>query len=183
MELLELDPSTQSTLIYIRGNVLRKIINHSNCQLCTDVLIQNVNDTSTSSFLFHWKFFTWAYNANDDIFPHFNIGVHTSQTVDSSLVHQSKCSQEAFAIEYKGSKSKGLFNTILQWALWLLHTANDSVHYEDLFKSLHSWNERKLCYQIKLWSKTKKSKTFSFDKRERLTFFSKFSILWINVLF
>ena len=56
MELLELDPSTQSTLIYIRGNVLRKIINHSNCQLCTDVLILNVKDTSTSSFLLQMDF-------------------------------------------------------------------------------------------------------------------------------
>ncbi len=55
-ELVQMDPSTESTLVYIRGGIMRKILNHSNCSSCVDVLIQNTIERNTSSYLIQMDF-------------------------------------------------------------------------------------------------------------------------------
>jgi hypothetical protein len=56
MDLVEMDPSTQSTLVYIRGSIIRKILNHSNCPACINKLIQNVKETNTTAYLVQMDF-------------------------------------------------------------------------------------------------------------------------------
>ena len=48
--MLEMDESTSATLNYIRGSVLRKILNHTSCSECTDTLIQNVREKNLTKF-------------------------------------------------------------------------------------------------------------------------------------
>jgi len=50
VEPVPLDESTASTLNYIRGSVLRRILNHTSCSECTDTLIQNVKEKNSSKF-------------------------------------------------------------------------------------------------------------------------------------
>ena len=48
--MVALDESTASTLNYIRGSVLRKILNHTSCSECTDALIRNVRENNSTKF-------------------------------------------------------------------------------------------------------------------------------------
>ena len=51
-----MDQSTETTLSYIRGSVIRKILNHSTCPTCTDALIRSVSETNSSSFIIQMDF-------------------------------------------------------------------------------------------------------------------------------
>jgi hypothetical protein len=53
---VDLDEATKTTLTYIRGNVIRKIMNHTSCQICTQTLIENVKEQNTSSFVLQMDF-------------------------------------------------------------------------------------------------------------------------------
>ena len=45
-----------STLTYIKGNILRKILNRSSCQICMDTLISNIKDENVSAFILQMDF-------------------------------------------------------------------------------------------------------------------------------
>ena len=46
-----MDYSSTSTLAYIRGSVVRRILNHLNCFTCTNALIENIEPTTSSDYL------------------------------------------------------------------------------------------------------------------------------------
>ena len=48
--------STESTLTYIRGSVMRKILNHTSCSVCTNTLIEKINESTVSSFVAQMDF-------------------------------------------------------------------------------------------------------------------------------
>ena len=54
--LVDMDLSTESTLEYIRGSIMRKLLNHSTCSSCIETLIQNVQPSTSSSFLIQMDF-------------------------------------------------------------------------------------------------------------------------------
>jgi hypothetical protein len=56
LELVDMDLSTESTLEYIRGSIMRKLLNHSACSFCIETLIQNVQPSTSSSFLIQMDF-------------------------------------------------------------------------------------------------------------------------------
>jgi hypothetical protein len=56
LSLVEIDLSTKSTLEYIRGSIMRKLLNHSTCSHCIDTLIQNVQPSSSSAYLIQMDF-------------------------------------------------------------------------------------------------------------------------------
>ena len=49
--LTQMDYSSTSTLAYIRGSVVRRILNHLNCFTCTNALIENIEPTTSSDYL------------------------------------------------------------------------------------------------------------------------------------
>ncbi len=56
IQVLVTNESTAATLAYIRGNIVRKILNRSSCQECTNNLISNVKESNTSSFVVQMDF-------------------------------------------------------------------------------------------------------------------------------
>jgi hypothetical protein len=56
VQVLATDESTAATLVYIRGNIVRKILNRSSCQKCTNNLISNVKESNSSSFVVQMDF-------------------------------------------------------------------------------------------------------------------------------
>ena len=56
MQLLDVHESTSETLVYIRGNILRKLLNHSSCHDCISNLIENVKEKNTSKFVMQMDF-------------------------------------------------------------------------------------------------------------------------------
>ena len=47
---------TEITLIYVRGSIIRRILNHTNCNTCTDVMIERIKEASDLSFLLQMDF-------------------------------------------------------------------------------------------------------------------------------
>jgi hypothetical protein len=51
-----LDDSTESTLIYIRGSVMRKILNHTSCEICIKTLLDSIQENNSNQFIIQMDF-------------------------------------------------------------------------------------------------------------------------------
>ena len=55
-ELAVLDETTKTTLLYIRGSIVRRILNRLSCEVCTSAFVENIMPAHTSSYLIQMDF-------------------------------------------------------------------------------------------------------------------------------